>query len=90
VSDQDRQRQQNTEGAIKVRRVTDVHADFDAGDGPGEDGRFFFLFVLDDGAEEFVLEPSVSAGRLLLSMIEDAETLFFDTERRRLVLRKLD
>jgi hypothetical protein len=78
-----------TEGAIKLRRVTDVHADFDAG-GPGEDGRFFFLFVLDNGAEEFVLEPSVSAGRLLLSMIEDADTLFVDTERERVVLRGLD
>jgi len=77
------------EGAIRLRRVTDVHADFDAG-GPGEDGRFFFLFILDNGAEEFVLEPSVSAGRLLLSMIEDAETLFVDTERQRIVVRKLD
>lgn len=80
---------QQAEGSIKLRRVTDVHADFDAG-GPGEDGRFFFLFILDHGAEEFVLEPSVSAGRLLLSMIEDAETLFFDTERERVVLRSLD
>lgn len=84
------QQGQRSEQAIKVRRVTDVHADFDAGDGPGEDGRFFFQFILDDGAEEFVLEPSVSAGRLLLSMIEDAETLFLDTERGRLMLRKLD
>jgi len=84
------QRSGQEEGAIRVRRVTDVHADFDAGEGPGEDGRFLFLFVLDDGAEEFVLEPSVSSGRLLLSMIEDAENLFLDTERGRLMLRKLD
>lgn len=48
------------------------------------------MFILDNGAEEFILEPSVSSGRLLLSMIEDADTLFVDTERRRVVLRKLD
>ena len=74
---------------IRVRRVTDVHADFDD-EGPGEEGSVRFVFVLDDGAEEYVMEPTISTARLVLAMIRDAESLMLDTERGRLVLRGLD
>ena len=74
---------------VHIRRVTNVHADFDD-EGPGGDGVVRFQFILDDGAEEYVMTPTISPGRLILAMIRDAETLLLDTERGRLVLRGLD
>ena len=81
--------EQNQEQAIKVRRVTNVHADFDEAE-PGQPGAFYFQFILDDGAEEHIMRPNVDDGRLLLNLINTAETLYFDTERRRLMLREVD
>ena len=81
--------EQNQEQAIKVRRVTNVHADFDEAE-PGQPGAFYFQFILDDGAEEHIMRPNVDDGRLLLNLINTAETLYFDTQRRRLMLREVD
>ncbi len=36
------------------------------------------------------MRPNVDDGRLLLNLINSAETLYFDTERRRLMLRQVD
>ena len=74
---------------IQVRRVTDVHADFD-NEGPEQNGTFSFLFVLDDGAEEYVMTPTVDDGRLLMQMITASDSLMLDTARGRLVLRGLN
>lgn len=74
---------------IKIRRVTDVHADFD-NEGEEENGRFYFLFVLDDGAEEYVMTPTVDDGRLLMQMITASDSLMLDTGRGRLVMRGLN
>ena len=81
--------EQNQEQAIKVRRVTNVHADFDEAE-PGQPGAFYFQFILDDGAEEHIMRPNVDDGRLLLNLINTAETLYFDTQRHRLMLREVD
>ena len=83
------QQEQQTESAIKVRQVTDVHADFDAG-GPAEPGQFYFQFILDDGAEEYVMQLTADDGRLVMQMISEAESLFLDTERGRLKFSDLD
>ena len=81
--------EQNQEQAIKVRRVTNVHADFDEAE-PGQPGAFYFQFILDDGAEEHIMRPNVDDGRLLLNLINAAETLYLDTERNRLMMRQVD
>ena len=81
--------EQNREQSIKVRRVTDVHADFDEAE-PGQPGASYFQFILDDGAEEYITRPNVDDGRLLHNLTRSAETLYFDTERRRLMLREVD
>jgi hypothetical protein len=69
--------------------VTDFHADFDEAE-PGQPGAFYFQFILDDGAEEYVMRPNADDGRLLYNLITSAETLYFDTERHRLMMRKVD
>ncbi len=81
--------EERTRQAIKVRQVTDVHADFDHG-APGESGQFYFQFILDDGAEEYVLRPTAEDARTLMYMIDEAESMYFDMERRVLILRNLD
>jgi hypothetical protein len=88
VSDQHAQ-EQRTEEAIKVRQVTDVHANFNEGE-RGEPGKFSFQFILDDGAEEYVLRPTAQDAEVIRDLIKDADELFFDMERRVLILRDLD
>ena len=78
------------EGSIKVRRVTDFHADFEESGSVDQPGTFYFQFILDDGADEHVMRPHVDDGRLLYNLITSAETLYFDTERKRLIMRDVD
>ena len=47
-------------------------------------------FILDDGAEEYVLRPTAEDTRTLMLMIDEAESMYFDIERRVLILRDLD
>ena len=81
--------EQNTEATIKVRQVTDVHGNFSE-QGKGETGKFSLQLVLDDGAEEYVLRLTSEDTRTLMMMIDEAESMYFDTERGVLILRDLD
>ncbi len=53
--------------------------------GPGE---FSLQFILGDGADEYVLKPPAEDTRTLM-MIDEAESMYFDTERGVLILREL-
>ena len=81
--------EERTEEAIKVRQVTEIHANFNEEE-RGEPGKFSMQFILDDGADEYVLRPTAEDARTLMLMIEDAESLYFDMERRALILRNLE
>ena len=81
--------EQRTREAIKVRQVTDVHGNFSE-QGQGETGKFSLQLVLDDGAEEYVLRLTSDDTRTLMMMIDEAESMYFDTERGVLILRDLD
>ena len=81
--------EERTEEAIKVRQVTEIHANFNEEE-RGEPGKFSMQFILDDGADEYVLRPTAEDARTLMLMIDDAESLYFDMERRALILRNLD
>jgi hypothetical protein len=43
--------EQHTEQTIKVRQITDVHANW-SGQGELQDGKFSYQLILDNGAEE--------------------------------------
>jgi hypothetical protein len=88
MTEQHRQ-EQRTEEAIKVRQVTEVHGNFNEEE-RGEPGKFSLQFILDNGADEYVLRPTAEDARTLMLMIDEAETMYFDTERRVLILRDLD
>jgi hypothetical protein len=80
--------EQNTEQTIQVRQVTDVHANWTY-DGELEDGKFSFQLILDDGAQEAVVLPTPEAAEVLEELIQDAETLFWDTQNQVLIFSKL-
>ena len=56
--------EQSTEQAIKVRRVTDVHANWSAQE-RGEHGKFSYQLILDDGAAEYVLRVTADDAKVL-------------------------
>ncbi len=81
--------EQRTEEVIKVRQVTQVHANWNE-EGAGEHGKFSFQLILDNGAEEFVLRPAIEGGAAklindLIRQIAEASPLYFDIERKVLI-----
>ena len=88
MTEQHRQ-EQRTEEAIKVRQVTEVHGNFNEEERGGP-GKFSLQFILDNGADEYVLRPTAEDARTLMLMIDEADSMYFDTERRVLILRDLD
>jgi hypothetical protein len=87
VTDQHQQEQQ-TEQAIKVRQVTDYQASWTERE-RGAPGAFTFQLILDDGAEEYVLQPIVGDAKVIRKLLDKSESLFFDLERRVLITRDL-
>lgn len=80
--------EQRTEGAIKVRQVTDVHANWSK-QGELQNGKFSFQLVLDNGVQEALIMPTPDDGKLLRDLIHDADTLYWDTEKEILIFGKI-
>ncbi len=83
MTDQHQQEQQTRE-AIKVRQVTEVHSNWNE-EQRGEEGKFSFQLILDNGAEEYVIRPTAEDADVLVDLFEQTETIFFDMERRVLI-----
>ena len=83
MEDQHRQEQQ-TESAIKVRQVTQAHANWNEGE-RGAPGKFSFQLILDNGAEEYVIRPTVDDTKVILKLLERSKNITFDLERRVLI-----
>jgi hypothetical protein len=81
--------EERTEEAIKVRQVTEIHGNYNEFE-RGQPGEFSLQLILDDGADEYVLRPPADDVRTLMMMLEDAESLYFNTEEGVLILRDLD
>ena len=87
MSEQQRQEQQ-TEQAIKVRQVTDVHANWSAQE-RGESGKFSYQLILDEGAEEYVLRVTAEDAKVLREWFHDADAIYFDLEREVLIFGEI-
>jgi hypothetical protein len=83
VTDQ-HQQEQRTESAIKVRQVTEVHSNWNE-EQRGEEGKFSFQLILDNGAEEYVIRPTADDADVLVDLFEQTDTMYFDMERRVLI-----
>ena len=78
------QQEQRTETAIKVRQVTEVHSNWNE-EQRGEEGKFSFPLILDNGAEEYVIRPTNEDADVLVDLFEQTDTVYFDMERRVLI-----
>jgi hypothetical protein len=72
--------QEKTRQAIKVRQVTQVHANWNEEE-RGAEGKFSFQLILDNGAEEYVLRPTSEDADVLVDLFEQTDTIYFDMER---------
>jgi hypothetical protein len=72
--------QEQTRQAIKVRQVTQVHANWNEEE-RGAEGKFSFQLILDNGAEEYVIRPTNEDADVLVDLFEQTDTIYFDMER---------
>ena len=76
--------EQHTEQQIRVRQVTDVQISWTE-HGRGEHGSFTVQLILDDGAEEYVLQPTAEDTKIMVELFERAKSVFFDLDRKVLI-----
>jgi len=81
--------EQQTESAIKVRQVTDVHANWSS-QGPLEDGKFSYQLILDNGAQEALIMPTADDARNLRDLIHDAEAVYWDADKEVIIFGKIN
>ena len=80
--------EQHTEQQITVRQVTNVHANWSEQQ-RGEEGKFSFQLVLDDGADEYAIRPSAEDADVLMELFGMSGTMYFDVERKVLIFGTL-
>ena len=89
MTDEQHSQEQQTEQAIKVRQVTDVHGNWSAQE-RGEPGKFSYQLILDDGAAEYVLRVTAHDAKVLRDWFQDAEdAVYFDMEREVLIFGEI-
>lgn len=74
----------NTERAITVRQVTDVHANWSEQE-RGAPGKFSYQLILDNGAEEYSIRPPAEDADVLIELFRQSGTVFFDLSRQVLI-----
>jgi hypothetical protein len=80
--------EQNTEQSIRVRQVTDVQVSWTE-HGRGEHGSFTIQLILDNGAEEYVLQPTAQDAKVQLEIFKQAGSVYFDLDRKTLIPNNL-
>ena len=88
MSESKPQAERNTESAIKVRQVTDIHANWNE-EGRGEPGKFSFQLILDNGAEEYAIRPPAEDADVLMELFSRTDVLYFDMERKVLIFSNI-
>ncbi len=73
--------EQNTEQTIRVRQITDVHANW-SNQGPLENGKFSYQLILDNGAEEYAIRPEAEDADVLIELFKMTDKVYFDMERK--------
>ena len=76
--------ERNVEQQIKVRQVTDVHANWNEEE-RGAPGKFSFQLILDNGAEEYAIRPPAEDADALMDLFSMSENIYFDLERQVLI-----
>ena len=76
--------EERTEQEIKVRQVTDYQVSWTEEERGGP-GSFTFQLILDNGAEEYVLQPTDEDSDVLTDLFEQTGAIYFDMERKVLI-----
>ena len=76
--------EQHTEQTISVRQVTDVQISWTER-GRGEHGAFTVQLILDNGAEEYVLQPTAQDAKVMIELFKRTNTVYFDLDRKVLI-----
>ncbi len=80
--------EQNTERSIKIRQITDVHANWSY-QGDLENGKFSYQLILDNGAQEALIMPTADDAKVLRDLIHDSEALYWDVEKEVIIFGRL-
>lgn len=78
-----------TKAQIKVREVTHVQASYTEPE-QGQGGMFTLQLILDNGAEEYILQPTSSDADLVLKLFQASNNAHFDMERKVLMFGNLN
>lgn len=76
--------EQHTEQTIRVRQVTDVQISWSEG-ARGAPGAFTVQLILDNGAAEYILQPTAEDTRAQHELFKQAKTVYFDLDRKVLI-----
>jgi len=82
------QQQERIERGYKIRQVTQIQPSWKER-GRDEDGEFFIQLVLDNGVEEYILQPSSGDVDVILEMFEKSKYTVWDDERRILIFENI-
>jgi hypothetical protein len=81
MPDQNEQLSEQSERRIKIRQVTDIQASWTE-QGRGEEGKFTVQLILDNGVEEYILQPDADDLDPLLKLFRLSDHTTFDLERK--------
>ncbi len=88
MANQNDRRSASSERQIKVRQVTDIQASWTETE-RGEEGRFTVQLILDNGVEEYILQPDADDLEPMLRLFRLSDHTTFDLERKVLMFSNL-
>ena len=88
VKEENDRQEEQTERRYKVREVTHAQASWTEGE-RGAPGKFTIQLILDNGVEEYVLQPAAEDISALLKMLKTSDHAMFDTERKVLMFNNI-
>jgi hypothetical protein len=88
MADQNERKSEQVEHRIKVRQVTDIQASWTEQE-RGEEGKFTLQLILDNGVEEYILQPEADDLEPMLKLFALSDHTTFDLERKVLMFSNL-
>ncbi len=88
MPEQNEQQSQQLQSRYSVRQVTDIQASW-VEQARGQRGRFTLQLILDNGVEEYILEPDADDLDVLVKLFARSDHTTFDLERKVLMFSNL-
>ena len=88
MPEQNDQQSERLQSRYAVRQVTDIQASWVEQE-RGQRGRFTLQLILDNGVEEYILEPDADDLDVLVKLFARSEHTTFDLERKVLMFSNL-